>query len=252
MSEVVKTGEQATEYAEIPCVGQYLMAHMEIQRLVAPYAESIKRAVDFGCGAGKSTRMLRTCLPATTKIIGVDISKEMVSEATARNSDPNTLYLVIPDPLQGKLPLDDGSVDLVVSTIVFQEFQSRHELESAIASISRCLKPGGKFVGVLVSDKIRDEDFTSFTYRGFPANLSRKDNYRACRSTLSNIVWTKDRHWSKSTITGCLRNQNMEDIAVRYPLAGDYPPYPMDKSMPWKDEKRVSPLLVVSATRMAT
>lgn len=102
-----------------------------MQRHVEPGAT----ALDAGCGTGRLTAELVTI---GYDAIGVDVTDEMLT--VARRSVPGA------DFRRGsfdRLPVEDGSVDLIVSGLAVCHAD---ELESAFAEFARVLRPGGNLV----------------------------------------------------------------------------------------------------------
>ena len=110
-------------------------------------AAGVKRGetvVDLGCGTGL------VALAAAEKggrVIGVDASGEMLErlESRARARGVDGLSLVHGD--MRRLPLRDGSVDVVVSCYAFHHLSDDGK-ELACAEAFRVLRPGGRFVTV--------------------------------------------------------------------------------------------------------
>lgn len=114
--------------------------------------------IDFGCGAGHDV-IIASCLAGNTgRIIGVDMTEEMV-EAAKKNvemykGDNDNIKLLCaaidnPDELEGVI--DANSADVVISNGVFNLCADKR---AAFAMAFRALKPGGRF---LLSDLCRVE-----------------------------------------------------------------------------------------------
>jgi SAM-dependent methyltransferase len=254
------TYQRAAEYAGIDSVGQYRLAAAVIHQKLRPVADRLRCVVDFGCGAGKSSRDLARCLghvqPAT--VIGVDVSERMLREAARltharRREHPRVefRYRRMPAGRAGeRIPLRDGMADAVASTIVLQELQTVGQLRTALREMGRVTRRGGELVLVAPSDRITCEDFTAFTYAPFPENATRRDNVRKCRSVVSSITWERDRHWSRDVIGDAAEAAGFRLHALEYPLApATLAPFPDEPSRSWLDELHVSPFLVVHARK---
>ena len=204
---MVSTFEDAGAYAQIECVGQYLLAAYLINEAFAPHRHRIGRLLDFGCGAGKSTRAIAPSVRPGAVVIGTDISAEFIELATqltrrsialaAIEPMPSILHVGAFDYIQTKvsgnderIPLEDALVDAVTTTIVLQEIQSETLLRSILREMGRVAKPGAQLALAVVSDRITCEDYTSFTYAPFPENGKRTDDVRLCRSVVSEIIWS--------------------------------------------------------------
>lgn len=247
------THQSAAEYARIELVGTYLFAAQAVWEKLQPMRESIRTLVDFGCGAGKSTRAAALCVRPSGTAVGVDISADMVAQAVkvtegskAGLPDVRFVFKQI-ERRDGReiIPLPDGAADAAATTMVLQEMQTEEQLQNAASEIGRITKPGGWFVAVCDNDAITCEEYTAFTYAPFPENKNRNDNYVKSRSTVSNIVWEKDRFWSREILARCIERAGFRIRSIDYPLADPAtPPFPSEPSRPWKDELTFSPLMV--------
>ena len=78
-----------------------------------------ERVLDLGCGAGFDTLMAARRVGITGKVIGVDMTPEMIAKA---RTNAEILGLANVEFVLGEietLPLADSSVDLVISNGVF-------------------------------------------------------------------------------------------------------------------------------------
>jgi cyclopropane fatty-acyl-phospholipid synthase-like methyltransferase len=101
---------------------------------------SAMHVLEIGCGAGRVTRALAAQFGRVT---GVDISGEMVRQATLALADrPNAKAI----QNNGRDLADvEGPVDFAFSTIVFQHIPSYEVIESYVREVHRLLRPGGLF-----------------------------------------------------------------------------------------------------------
>jgi ubiquinone/menaquinone biosynthesis C-methylase UbiE len=105
---------------------------------------------DVGCGPGYLLQLIAKELPPT-RLVGVDISKQMVKRATANFASSG--YMGRVEFRQGSadhLPFEDGTQDFVVSTLSLHHWT---DTQSAFDEIYRVLAPGGQ---LLVLDLRRD------------------------------------------------------------------------------------------------
>jgi len=106
---------------------------------VAPSGRA--KAIEIGSGLG------RVCLALADRyerVVGIDISPEMVQRAGELVSDPRVSFRVGDGAsLQG---IDDASTDLVLSFTVFQHIPRIDLIAGYIEEAGRVLRPGGLFV----------------------------------------------------------------------------------------------------------
>jgi predicted TPR repeat methyltransferase len=72
---------RAAAYAQLEFPGTYYLAFRDLPAILIEHIHG-RRAVDFGCGTGRSTRFLRTL---GFDVVGVDISGAMLAQARARD-----------------------------------------------------------------------------------------------------------------------------------------------------------------------
>ena len=106
-----------------------------------------RRALDFGCGLGRMTRALAGSFE---EYVGVDISEKMIRGARELNGDVAGVSFVVNRAADLSI-FDDGSFDLIYSTIVLQHVPDRRTIKAYIAEFCRVLRPGGLAVFQLPS-----------------------------------------------------------------------------------------------------
>jgi len=257
---VTFTHEIAAQYAQFELHGEYRLAAHAVREKLRAHRRTTKYLVDYGCGAGKSTRAVLDCVAPGGRVTGIDISAAMLDEATrltppslpaAHGLDVDYRLIQVATGGAITVPVESGSADVVVSTQVMQEIQAPQELGAAFAEIGRITKDGGHFVGVFANDEITCQTFVSWTFAPFPENVGRTDNIRKCRSgIIPDIMWENDRHWSCDLFTASIASAGFHILSVERPLASpDVPPNPDDPTATWRDELLVSPFLVIAARK---
>jgi O-antigen biosynthesis protein len=111
------------------------LEHMH-RYVVARKLAAGKRVLDIACGEGYGSFELAQ---TAGSVIGVDISEEAVEHAK-QNYERDGLPLEFKVGSAAQIPLDDASVDLVVS---FETIEHHDQHEAMIAEIRRVLSPGG-------------------------------------------------------------------------------------------------------------
>lgn len=94
--------------------------------------------LDIGCGVG---RLLKALAPQTGGLVGIDVSSEMIALATKNLEGIDvTLHVGSGTGLQ---PVEDASVDGIISLVVFQHIPDPQITLGYIRDMGRVLKPGG-------------------------------------------------------------------------------------------------------------
>jgi len=86
---VYEDEKRARAYATLEFPGTYYLAFRDLPALIRRYNHG-SRALDFGCGTGRSTRFLKNL---GLRVIGADISQAMLDQARAL--DPAGEYHLI-------------------------------------------------------------------------------------------------------------------------------------------------------------
>jgi 2-polyprenyl-3-methyl-5-hydroxy-6-metoxy-1,4-benzoquinol methylase len=121
-----------------------------LERLVAPAGKDV---VDVGCGGGA---LVRDLAAAGARPIGVEISEEQLATARARDNGSGARYLV---GRAEDLPLEDGSVDVVVFMRSLHHVPTKH-LRDGLREARRVLRPDG---AVYVAEPLAQGDFFALT-----------------------------------------------------------------------------------------
>lgn len=121
-------------------------------------------ALDLGCGGGRHTEML---LNMGFKTSVIDLNPQML-QATMKRVGKKKLHLVKRGSIV-KLPFEDNSFDVVVTTGVLHQAKNIHEYQMAVSELSRILKPGGIVCLNIFTSALLDETYTrlsdAFTYQ---------------------------------------------------------------------------------------
>jgi SAM-dependent methyltransferase len=153
---------RARAYAELAFPGTYYLAYRDLPSIFARHVKGT-RALDFGCGTGRSTRFLRDLGFETT---GIDISGPMLERA--RELDPKGDYrLVGQDDRHG---LKEGDFDLILSAFTFDNIGTLAERESTLRSLESLLAGRGRIVNVVSSPEIYVNEWASFSTKDYPEN----------------------------------------------------------------------------------
>lgn len=130
--------------------------------------------VDAGCGAALSALELFGDRLASVRYLGVDVS-DAVDTAAARFAERALPAGFLQTDL-GRVPLPDGSVDVVFSEGVLHHTDST---EAALKRLAGLLKPGGRFLFYVYRRKAPVREFTDDYIRDRLGELSPEDAWDA-------------------------------------------------------------------------
>lgn len=152
---------RAKAYAALEFPATYYLAYRDLPAIIAEHVRGNK-ALDFGCGAGRSTRFLRKL---GFDVVGVDIASPML--VRARELDPKGDYCLVPDgDLSG---LTVNTYDLILSAFTFDNVPTLEKKLALFETLKRLLKKDGRMVNLVSSP-----GFTFTSGPPFPQKISPK------------------------------------------------------------------------------
>lgn len=104
--------------------------------------------VDLGCGAGFDTLIAAQRVGPTGRVIGIDMTDEMLARAREGVEQSGQSHVEILQGYIESLPVPDGTADYIISNGVFNLCPDKPK---ALAEMYRALKPGGRlFIGDII------------------------------------------------------------------------------------------------------
>jgi SAM-dependent methyltransferase len=229
---VYDDARRASAYGTLEFPGTYALAFRDLQQLFARHVAG-PLALDFGCGAGRSTRFLRGL---GFNVTGVDVSRPMLEQARAL--DPGGDYRLVGDGDLGSL--QGGTFDLILSAFTFDNIATRRQKETALAALKRVLAATGRVVNVVSSPAIYVHEWASFTTRDYPSNRQARSGDRVYivmvdvpdRRPVEDVLCTDDDY------ADLYRRAGLSVVEVLRPLAQGTEP------VRWKSETVVAPWVI--------
>jgi arsenite methyltransferase len=97
--------------------------------------------LDLGCGAGTDLLIAAQMTGQTGRVIGVDMTAGMLERARASADEMGIDSVELHESLIESLPLEDASVDIVISNGVIDLVPDK---DAVLDEIERVLRPGGR------------------------------------------------------------------------------------------------------------
>jgi SAM-dependent methyltransferase len=165
-SNVYDDDRRAEAYAKLEFPGTYYLAYRDLPAIIAEHVTG-RRALDFGCGAGRSTRFLKKL---GFDAVGIDISASMIQ--LARSADPEGRYELVEEGKFGSL--EPGTFDLVLSAFAFDNIPGVDKRRDLLIGLRNLLGEEGRIVLLGSRPEIYMHEWASFTTKDFPENRGKR------------------------------------------------------------------------------
>ena len=225
--------ERADAYAKLEFPGTYYLAYRDLPAIIGEHVEGTK-ALDFGCGTGRSTRFLLEL--GFDPVVGVDIAEHMITHA--REHDPQGEYRLVPD---GDLSeLASGTYDLALSVFTFDNIPTMQKKVSLFQSLKGLLKEGGRIVSLVSSPEIYVNEWASFSTKNFPQNRTAAsgDKVRIVMLDVEDKRPVEDILCTDEDYREVHKRAGLVPIKTCRPLANQTEPYA------WVSETAIAPWVI--------
>jgi len=224
--------KRAEAYAKLEFPGTYYLAYRDLPGIIFEHVKG-RKALDFGCGAGRSTRFLQKIGLDT---IGVDISADMIKKA--REIHPEGDYRLI----------DDGdfssfkrhSCDLIQSIFTFDNIPVMENKIKILREMRGLVNREGKIVNLVSSPEIYTNEWASFSTKDFPENKRAKsgDKVKIIITDTEDNRPVEDFICSNEDYLDIFKSAGLELVKTYRPLALESEPYQ------WVNETRIAPWVI--------
>lgn len=223
---------RAESYASLEYPGTYYLAFRDLPEILETHVSG-KKALDFGCGAGRSTRFLRELGYAVT---GVDISGEMLRMARAK--DPGGNYRLVKENELAEF--EQQSLDLVLATFPFDNIPTAEEKIKHLKNLRRLLKRDGLIVNLVSSPDIYSNEWVSFSCKKFPENRRARsgDKVRVVMLDVEDSRPVEDIFWTHESYLDVYQKAGLELVDTYRSLGRKNEDYP------WETELTIAPWVV--------
>jgi SAM-dependent methyltransferase len=222
---------RSNAYATLEFANTYYLAYRDLPAIISGHVTGT-RALDFGCGTGRSTRFLRKL---GFNVTGVDVSEDMLR--IARAADPSGDYRHVPGDNFERLA--SAAFDLVLSAFAFDNIPGAAKTR-IFRDLGKLLTPNGAIVSIVSSPEIYTHEWASFTTKDFPENATAGSGDvvhivvtdHQDRRPVEDIVWTDESY------RVVYKEAGLQAIQVLKPLAKGDEPYA------WVNETKIAPWVI--------
>jgi len=224
--------KRAEAYAKLEFPGTYYLAYRDLPQIILEHVRG-RKVIDFGCGAGRSTRFLQKL---GFSAVGVDISEDMIKKA--REIDPKGDYRLIEEGDFSQFK--DNAYDLALSIFTFDNIPTMEKKVKNFREIGSLLKSKGRIVNVVSSPEIYTHEWASFSTKGFPENKQAKsgDKVRIIQTDIEDKRPVEDVVWTDEYYRETYKKAGLELVKTYKPLAKKNEPYE------WINEKKIAPWVI--------
>jgi len=220
---------RADAYATLEFKNTYYLAFRDLPAIIQEHVHGSK-ALDFGCGAGRSTRLLRQL---GFEVTGVDIAEDMIRKA--RQIDAPGDYRLVPGDDFSALPR--GGYDLVLSAFTFDNIPGRENKIRIFRNLRELLRDGGKIVHIVSTPEIYIHEWTSFSTKDFPENRKccSGDTVKVIVMDHADLRPVEDILWTDESYRDVFAAAELNFVQKYLPLATGDEPYT------WVNETQIAP-----------
>jgi ubiquinone/menaquinone biosynthesis C-methylase UbiE len=223
---------RAESYSKLEFPNTYYLAYRDLPDIISRHVTGNK-AIDFGCGTGRSTRFLKQLGFNAT---GIDISADMLE--LAREFDPDGDYQIVSNGQYDHL--GSNGFDLILSVFTFDNIPGWQNRTDILFGLGKLLKPAGRIICLDSTPELYINEWASFSTKDFPENLTAKtgDIVRDImldvedKRPVEDIFWTINDYYKLFNLAG------LETEACYKPLGYENEPFD------WISEKEIAPWVI--------
>ncbi len=223
---------RAKSYASLEFPNTYYLAYRDLPEIISKHVTGNK-AIDFGCGTGRSTRFLKKL---DFMVIGIDISREMIE--MARNLDLSGDYQLVSNGEYSHLGVN--KFDLIQSIFTFDNIPGWDNRTKILVGLRNLMNPTGRMICLDATPELYTNESASFSTKDFPENWVAKtgDIVRDIMRDVDDKRPVEDIFWTIQDYHKLFDLAGLEIEATYKPLGYDYEPFA------WISEKEIAPWMI--------
>jgi SAM-dependent methyltransferase len=223
---------RAASYASLEFANTYYLAYRDLPQIIGEHVCGSK-ALDFGCGTGRSTRFIRQL---GFEAVGVDIAPEMIAKAEELDTDGDYRLIKGEDLSQFK----PAAYDLVLSVFTFDNIPGLDHKARLFSRLGALLNAAGRLISVVSSPEIYVNEWASFSTKAYPENRSARsgDVVRIVTTDFPDRRPAEDILCTDECYREIYARAGLTPLAMYAPLASGDEPYL------WVNETRIAPWII--------
>jgi len=231
-SNCYEDATRAEAYAQLGFDNTYYLAYRDLPEIIHEHVTGT-RAIDFGCGTGRSTRFVRQL---GFDVTGVDIAPQMIAKAGELDAG-GTYRLIKDDDLSC---FQAAAYDLVLSLFTFDNIPGFAMKVRLFRDLGALLNASGKIISVVSSPEIYVHEWASFRTKDYPENRFAQsgDTVRIITTDFADARPAEDILWTDESYRDVYATAGLKLVATYKPLAKGNEPYK------WVSETTVAPWVI--------
>jgi len=244
MTKTIYKSQEASKYSKLSLLGEgtIYLSFRDLEEMIHkhPHTSSLPslKVIDYGCGAGRSTRYLKSL--GIAAVDGVDISEDMIYQAQQLDIEKN--YQVISS---GVVQAPDATYDLALMSFVTVAIDNRDEISKIFKELNRILKPGGQLLCLTLSESFWNPKRQWVSYKqDYPENYAPISGQKSRLFIKSINLELSDCYWKENDIIECAKEANLSLSSTHHPLGK------VEDNIVWQDESQFAPYTIFSFSNL--
>ena len=224
--------ERAMSYSRLEFPNTYYLAYRDLPAIISTHVSG-NRAIDFGCGTGRSTRFLKNL---GFEVIGIDIASDMID--IAMRTDPTGEYHLVSNGNYSQF--GNGNFDLVQCIFTFDNIPGWDNRTNILCGLRDLLKSTGKIICLDSTPELYTNEWASFSTKDFPDNWNAKtgDIVRDIMLDVEDKRPVEDIFWTVEDYHILFRRAGLTIESIYKPLGKGDEPYE------WVSEEAIAPWII--------
>lgn len=229
---------RAESYARLEFPNTYYLAYRDLPGIISSHVSG-KKAIDFGCGTGRSTRFLKKL---GFDVTGLDISPDMLN--IAKDLDKSGDYQIVSNGQYNHLGVN--KYDLVQSIFTFDNIPGWENRTNILTGLRDLLKITGKIVCLDSTPELYTNEWASFSTKDFPENRTAKtgDIVRDIMLDVEDCRPVEDIFWTVEDYRILFDKAGLVPDAIYKPLGQK------DERFNWISETKIAPWMIFVLSKM--
>lgn len=221
---------RSASYAKLEFPNTYHLAYRDLPEIAKKHAKGFK-ALDFGCGTGRSSRFFKKL---GFDVTGIDISPSMIRQALEK--DPNGTYILVEDGNYSDIPSD---FDLITSIFTFDNIPAQKRAV-ILSGLRQKLSKHGCVIMLDSNPALYHHEWASFSTAPFPGNKTAKtgDPVYTIMNDVDDKTPVEDYYFTEEDYLNLFEEAGMK-LLKRYAPLGQ-----RDEPFMWKSELTIAPWII--------